>query len=255
MEEQGANVARLAVLFCAPPELALEWDTGALLGQRRFLNRVAAHGEALAGAPPQAQTAGARQDATQTAAMRQQTAATIAAVTESMDVRRALNVAIARLMELSNAVARCPKAAPLARREAVEALVLMLAPFAPHAAEHLWATLLESSGRGAYAPGGGANADSVHAQPWPMVDDKALAATRVPPVVVMVNGRTRCVVELDQAAARPTKDDIVRIVRADARVLAALKGASVAREIVVLPAEGAKADAKCIVDLVLTSAR
>jgi leucyl-tRNA synthetase len=131
----------------------------------------------------------------------------------------------------------------------------MLAPFAPHAAEHLWVTLLESSGRGAYAPGGGADADTVHAQPWPMVDDKALAATRVPPVGVMVNGRTRCVVELDQAAARPTKDDIVRIVRADARVLAALKGASVAREIVVLPGEGSKADAKCIVNLVLTSAR
>src|SRR5205085_11212733 len=60
---------------------------------------------------------------------------TIAAVRADMDGLR-FNTAIARLIELNNHLVGAPVARPVA-----EALVLMLAPLTPHAAEELWALL------------------------------------------------------------------------------------------------------------------
>jgi leucyl-tRNA synthetase len=94
------------------------------------------------------------------------------------------NTAIAALMTLRNEM-KAAKETPLARteawEEAVETLLLLLAPFAPHIAEELWHRI----GR----------EESVHLQPWPEWD-KEVAAEETITLIVQVNGRVRDRIEV-----------------------------------------------------------
>ena len=111
---------------------------------------------------------------------------TIDGVREDMDELR-FNTAIAKLIELTNALTPLPSAS----REAVEPLVLMLSPFAPHLAEELWAKL----GHGptlAYAD-------------FPVADPAQLVAESVT-YPVQVNGKVRGRVEV----AADATEDLVR---------------------------------------------
>jgi len=94
-------------------------------------------------------------------------------------------------MELTNAIIRAREtglAGTDAYAEAVDTLILLLAPLTPHVAEELW------SRRG--------HAHSVHQQPWP-VADPALAAAETIELPVQVDGklRDRLVVTLDTSEA------------------------------------------------------
>jgi leucyl-tRNA synthetase len=95
-------------------------------------------------------------------------------ITELIEAMR-LNVAVARLMELVTAVREAPADDP-ARREAVEAVAVVLSLFAPYTAEEMWARL----GR----PPGVATAG------WPAIDP-ALAAEQTVVCAVQVNGKVR----------------------------------------------------------------
>ena len=106
---------------------------------------------------------------------------TIARVTEDIEERIHLNTAVAAMMELLNEVlkreadvADGPLRAVL--REAIETLVLLLAPFAPHMAEELWMRL----GR----------RFSVVDRPWPAADP-AVAREEEIELAVQVNGKVR----------------------------------------------------------------
>jgi leucyl-tRNA synthetase len=93
------------------------------------------------------------------------------------------NTYVANLMELNNAMLKA-KETPVygseAWQEAVEVLLLMLAPACPHVAEELWARLGHRD----------SGAESIHLQPWP-VWDEAVAAEEILTLVVQVNGRVR----------------------------------------------------------------
>jgi len=111
-------------------------------------------------------------------ALRRKTHQTIRAVTQDME-DFAFNTIIARLMELTNALMKAqetPVQGSDAWAEAVESLVLMLAPCCPHIAEELWAR----TGR----------PYSVHQQNWPTWSEE-LAAEEVITLVVQVNGKLR----------------------------------------------------------------
>ena len=89
------------------------------------------------------------------------------------------NTAIAHLMELTTTLQRARDSGGGARAEwdrAVETLILMTAPLAPHITEELWAR------RG--------NAYSVHQQAWPAFDE-SLAIEETMEIVVQVNGKVR----------------------------------------------------------------
>jgi leucyl-tRNA synthetase len=87
------------------------------------------------------------------------------------------NTAIAALMELARwADTEWPRMSVDERAHAARTLTLLLAPFAPHLAEELWARLGEPY--------------SVHQQPWPSYDPTTLTEETVT-VVVQVNGRLR----------------------------------------------------------------
>ena len=117
-------------------------------------------------------------------AMRRKTHDTIRRVTLDIDVRKQFNTAISAMMELVNDLYAFTKrqesepsgqAAPVVK-EAIESLIVMLAPFAPHTAEELW----EQYGHG----------DTLASAAWPRFDADAAQAEEIV-VPVQVNGKLR----------------------------------------------------------------
>jgi leucyl-tRNA synthetase len=194
----GADALRLYVLFVAPPEKEVEWSDAGLEGSFRFLVRVWrivdqwAETVAGDGAPP---VKGLAFDEAERA-LRRKTHETIRRVTTDLDPRVHLNTAISAIMELVNDLygfsERTPVGAPGRRgevagvvervesiaavREAVEALVLLLSPFAPHICEEMWEHL--------------GHAGPLSRHPWPSFDAQAARAEEIV-VPVQVNGKLR----------------------------------------------------------------
>jgi leucyl-tRNA synthetase len=202
IERFGADALRLYVMFVAPPEKEIEWTDAGLEGSFRFLSRVwrlvdqlcdTVGGEGIAG-PETLEL-----DTTERA-LRRKTHETIKRVTADLDPRVHLNTAISAMMELVNELYTfCGKAdyAPIVEdatqnsasvgamvrpgtiavlKEAVEALVRMLSPFAPHMAEELWEQLGHSGG--------------LIAAHWPEYDEEVAKAEEIV-VPVQVNGKLR----------------------------------------------------------------
>ncbi|HUP42201.1 MAG TPA: leucine--tRNA ligase, partial [Thermoanaerobaculia bacterium] len=178
IEEMGADTERVYTLFLGPPEEEVEWSDEAVTGAYRFLNRLWRAYEALAGAPATAPS---------DEALERRRHATIKRVTEDLE-RFKFNTAVAALMELLNALTRAldEKTASRPRCEAaLDTLVQLLHPVAPHLTEELWerrghlGTLLEST--------------------WPEWDEAKLVRDRVT-IVVQVDGKLRDRLEVDAAA-------------------------------------------------------
>jgi leucyl-tRNA synthetase len=181
----GVDALRLYVMFVAPPEKEVEWTDSGLDGSFRWLHRVwhiAQHWRPILAASTAA-LAGAALDESERA-LRRKTHDTIRRVTLDVDVRKQFNTAISAMMELVNDLyaftkrqetVASPAAAPVAR-EAIEALIVMLSPFAPHTAEELWEQ---------YGHDGGLGAAS-----WPTFDADAAKAEEVV-IPVQVNGKLR----------------------------------------------------------------
>ncbi len=169
----GADVLRLHLLFMAPFDRNVTWDQEGIVGAERFLQRVWRLCQASSRSPVEAgqSTAGGE------AALRRVVHKTVRRVTEDVEAFK-FNTAVAALMEFTNALSTHLEdhGATSAFEQATETLLLMLAPFAPHIAEELWACR-----DGAY---------SVHGQDWPAYDP-ALAADETRTLVVQVNGKLR----------------------------------------------------------------
>ncbi len=160
----GADNLRMYLLFCAPWEEGGEFGDAGLAGIERFSARV---WRLLAGAPPSGP--GGRADL-------RVLDRTVAAVGRDIG-RLKFNTALSALMELVRWARQQREAASAAEwGQTVRTLVLLLAPFAPHLAEELWARLGEPY--------------SVHQQPWPAYDPAAVEAAEIT-LVVQVNGRRR----------------------------------------------------------------
>ncbi|HEX5709402.1 MAG TPA: leucine--tRNA ligase [Pyrinomonadaceae bacterium] len=220
----GSDAVRLFVLFAAPPENELRWQETGIDGAVRFLRRVYSMlyrwRDALHDAPKSAPAE--TSDAAR--ALRRKTHQTIERVTEDFE-RMHLNTGVAALMELSNALqdfAARPDADPSAAerfavREALEALVLMLAPYAPHIAEEMW----EALGREGGMLTSGAR--------WPVADAE-LARKEELEIPVQVNGklRGRLVVGADA-----TEEELRASALADEKVKTWIEGREVVKIIVV----------------------
>ncbi len=197
VREQGADIARITILFAAPPEKEMVWTEEGVSGAWRFLNRVwrrfEEDREALAGVETtfdKATLEGAEK------ALYQKLHQTIKKVTDDMEGFR-FNTAIAALMELMNALYDYRKAAPVipVYKAAMRDYVKLLAPFAPHLAEELW----QRFGTG-----------SVFLAGWPELDEAALKA-EVVTVVVQVNGKVRARIEVPaEADAEAVKEQALQ---------------------------------------------
>jgi leucyl-tRNA synthetase len=181
----GADALRLYVMFVAPPEKEVEWNDSGLDGSYRWLFRVwqiaQQWRQAAAGAKGPIDVAALTSD---DRALRRKTHDTIRRVTGDIEIRKQFNTAISAMMELVNDLyaytkrqetERSGQAAAVAR-EAIESLIVMLAPFAPHTAEELW----EQYG----------HAETLAAATWPAFDAEAAKAEEIV-IPVQVNGKLR----------------------------------------------------------------
>ena len=170
----GADTARAFTLFVAPPEVDFEWAEQGVEGTHRFLKRVwnVVLGEGAGG------QGAAKPSQAQITELRRMTHKTIKRVSRDMENFK-FNTMLAALMEFNNYLIKA-KETPVVRTpawdEAIEALLLMMAPSTPHIAEELWAR----TGR----------PYSIHQQRWPTWSEE-LAAEEVITLVVQVNGKLR----------------------------------------------------------------
>ncbi len=210
----GADTARLFMLSDSPPSRDLEWTEAGIEGAWRYVQRLwRLVTNAAASLPPPGAADHAGDDAASLALQRAAHRA-IAGVSDDLE-RFRLNKAVARIHELSNAIAAHAGGSGAARREALETLVLLIGPMTPHLGETLWRVL--------------GHDDFLCQRPWPEADP-ALVAEETITIAVQVNGRKRATLE---AAAGADASVLEARALADSRVAAAVGGKPVRRVIVV----------------------
>jgi len=220
ISKYGADTARLFILFAAPPERDLEWSDQGVEGAYRFLNRVWRLVNNL------------QADIKDTKPIKDQAAlatkaerdfrriihSTIKKVTDDLDGRFSFNTAVSAIMELVNGIyayKETKNANNALLREAVETLLLLLAPFAPHITAELW-QVIGCKG-------------SIHDQPWPTYSADALVKEEVT-VVVQINGKLRdkIVTPVDITEAE-LKNNVLKL----EKISAALKGKEIVKIIII----------------------
>ncbi len=214
----GADTVRLFILFAAPPDQALEWSDEGVQGAHRFLNRLwrlvfefteAGTAPALPSELPE-----------EAADLRHRVHELIQRASRDVRQRYHFNTAVAAAMEITNALAKVVDREDPAMRavvgEALDAVVRLLAPMAPHIAATLWQGL----------GGEGWPEDA----PWPEPDPAALERDTVE-MVVQVNGKNR---DRIQVAADADEDAIREQALASGRVREHVGEAPV-RKVVVVP--------------------
>jgi len=180
--EHGADALRAYLMFAYRWQEGGQWSSQGIEGTVRWLKRVWSLVTEPAPPVPQGGAEAARR-------LRRVTHQTIQRVTDDFE-KFEFNTIVSSLMELANALqeARPSLAGTPAWDEAVQALLLMMAPVTPHIAEELW----ERLGR----------PYSIHVQDWPAFDAQVARADEIT-LVIQVNGkvRDRIVVPADIAEA------------------------------------------------------
>ncbi|HTQ12587.1 MAG TPA: leucine--tRNA ligase [Rhizomicrobium sp.] len=169
----GADTIRWFMLSDSPPERDIEWTSEGAEGSWRFVQRLWRIVEDAGELPPPGTAA---QGAS---GLRRATHRAIAAVTDDLENLR-FNRAVAQIYSLANAIGG-EEGDAAAKREALEALVLLSAPMMPHLAETCWEAL----------GGSGMAVDA----PWPKADP-ALTRSDSVTVAVQVNGKLRGTLEI-----------------------------------------------------------
>lgn len=215
IDRYGADTARLFILFAAPPERELEWSDSGVEGSYRFLTRVwrmvQNHASLFGGKiPVQPEDAASKE-------LNRLVHQTVKKATVDMNERYQFNTAISAIMELVNGIYTYPEEADRGTlAQAIETVVILLAPFAPHITEELW----EQMG----------HTDSVHDQPWPTYDEGALVQDQVE-IAVQINGKVRHkAVVPAEADAKAVEEQVL----ADAKVQEWVSGKTV-RKVIVVP--------------------
>lgn len=177
VEKYGADTARLFILFAAPPERDLEWSEQGVEGCFKFLNRVYRLVDELAPVAKLELEFGNLTKADKD--MRAKTNNTLKKVTEDLNDKFGFNTAIAALMELINDLYKYKELEDrndAVIKEAIKAVVVILAPFAPHLGEELWLMIGKEA--------------SVFDIGWPDYDKSAIQLDEVE-IIIQVNGKVR----------------------------------------------------------------
>ncbi|MCW2840730.1 MAG: leucine--tRNA ligase [Aeromicrobium sp.] len=202
----GADTFRVYEMSMGPLEVSRPWETRAVVGSQRFLQRVwrllvdEDSGDLRV------------DDAELDAATLHVLHTTIDGVRADMQHLR-FNTAIAKLIELTNHLTK----AGVSSRAAVEPLVLMLAPLAPHVAEELWSRLGHDA--------------SLIREPFPVADPAHLAAASVT-CVIQVLGKVRGKIEVDPSIG---DDELQALALAEPNVVRSIDGRELRKVIVKAP--------------------
>ncbi|MDO8620653.1 MAG: leucine--tRNA ligase [bacterium] len=161
VERFGADSLRVYEMFMGPFNQAISWNTDALVGTHRFLEKIL---RLHLNVEKKKSTAS---NPVLSTLLHQ----TIKKVGEDI-IGFKFNTAISALMILTNALEKEPVLPP----KTLAVLITLLAPFAPHIAEELWQKL--------------GHKKSVHLEPWPVYDTSAIKSLLVT-IVVQINGKVR----------------------------------------------------------------
>jgi len=204
-EQYGCDTLRLYEMYMGPLEQSKVWNTADIVGVHRFLNRLwrVIVNEETGRLKITEDKPGDE--------LNRKIHMTIKRVSEAMEAM-AFNVAIAAMIELNNELVKIGNPP----RAAVEALLLLLSPIAPHVAEELWQKL----GSKTYI------ADAA----WPAWDENALKADTIE-LPVQVNGKLRAKITVPADADQPT---IEAISKKDTNVQVHLEGKTI-RKVIIVP--------------------
>jgi leucyl-tRNA synthetase len=218
--QYGADTVRLFSLFAAPPEKDLEWSDQGVDGAYRFLNRVyrfiMSNKELLQKNPAlPTELSKSGQD------LHRKTHQTIAKVSQDINGKFHFNTAISAIMELNNSLSSLtsgdhgepPEAGAI--KEAVDAILQLLAPMVPHFTEELWQLL--------------GHQDELTMTPWPSFDQEAAKEDEII-LVVQINGKVRSRL---QVAAGIDEETIKKMALDDERVQKFVEGQNIRKIIVV----------------------
>lgn len=182
IKNYGADTARLFILFASPPEKDLDWSDRGVEGANRFLGRV----WRLVEANLEEVRSASREripmkdiKAADVRDIKRITHNTLDRVTKDISEERQFNTAVARLMELTNAMISFKPRTPegwSVMREGVETLLSCLSPFAPHITEELWHLI--------------GNETFLSVEKWFELDKDSLVEDEVT-VVLQINGKVR----------------------------------------------------------------
>ncbi len=224
----GADTTRLFSLFAAPPERDLEFSIDGVEGSYRFLGRVwrlvTGNIDNLSASEPYSSEKHGALESGPLKDLHCATHRTIEKVTVDIGRRFHFNTAISSVMELVNAIyATLQKgegivnsgAGPAVFREAAEAVVLLLSPFAPHITEELWSRL------GATQP--------IYETPWLTFDRDAIARQEVT-LVIQINGKVRSRAVI---AVGTKKEEVLEMVKKDSRLTQWIEGREIKKVIYV----------------------
>jgi leucyl-tRNA synthetase len=203
IDQYGADALRLYEMFMGPLEAMKPWSTSSVEGVTRFLDRLWRLCVEEGGTLSAALTDDAPDAATERLVHQ-----TVKKVTDDVEGLK-FNTAIAQMMVCVNELTKLERRPRLA----LERLVLVLSPFAPHLAEELWERL--------------GHAGTLAYEPWPAWDP-ALVLRDTVTVAVQVNGKLRATLELP----RDTGPEAARqAALADERIARYLEGASIKKVI------------------------
>jgi leucyl-tRNA synthetase len=214
IEKYGSDVFRVYLMFMGDYTVGGDWSDEGIQGVNRFLNRVWRIVELVAQTMPSGSETARASD------LERVLHHTIKSVTHDLGHFQ-FNTAISRIMELVNALylyvqdlpAAVQNAAVLGR--AMETLIVLIAPFAPHLGEELWE---RSAHRGSVFDGS-----------WPSWDEGKLKTETVQ-MAVQINGKLRGQVDVPTGA----DEQLVRnAVLADAKLAKHFDGVSIVKTIVV----------------------
>jgi leucyl-tRNA synthetase len=170
----GADSLRLYEMFMGPFDQAISWSTDGVVGVRRFLEKVWRLRAKC--------DANIRINANDTnKKLEMLLNQTIKKVGEDIEAMR-FNTAVSSMMILANEMENAPEIS----REAYEKFLQILAPFAPHIAEELWAKF--------------GNSKNVQQSEWPKFDESKIASQTVR-IVVQINGKVRTSFEASPAVS------------------------------------------------------
>lgn len=201
----GADALRTYLMFAAPLELGSRWDPNGVPGTHRFLSRIWTLVQEYLAAPKEVSNKETQ------ALLRRTTNKMTRKVTEDIEATR-YNTAISALMAAVNELYKI-KVDNLSQsedwKEALETVLMCVAPFAPHISEELWRQLSHD--------------DSIHVGHWPEWDEKYLVSDMVT-VVVQVNGKVRATIEV---ATGSDQASVETAAKSDTKVAGYLDGQSI----------------------------
>jgi leucyl-tRNA synthetase len=207
IQKHGADTLRLYEMFMGPFDQAIAWESGAVSGCRKFLDKVWNLFE-----KPFDEL---REDGTCETGMRtdvrQLTHRTVKKVTEDVDNFK-FNTAISQLMIFMNEARKWEKLP----KKTMEKFVKLLAPFAPHLAEEIWTEILGKK-------------DTITYAPWPKFDPAFLEDDTVT-YAIQVNGKLRGEIEMSKEVG---KDEVLKQAKAIEKVAKYLAEGDVKKEIFV----------------------